>query len=1030
MLFFRFPGPCIYAGLIGLLLACARVHALPPHLNLDQLDHTQWTVRDGAPSGTGGLTQTADGYLWKGSHKGLYRFDGVQFERVRGAGGQQLLSDAVYAVWAPPEGGLWIGYTFGGVSLLKDGRLTHYFEAEGLPRASVSGFAKDGAGTLWVATTRGLFRFADGRWSAGGEAWNVPRQATWALQLDRQGVMWALMDGALMSLQPAAQRFELAARFEPDLAIDLVRSRDGDVWFAERQGPEIMVMRNFIAGRRMLTLDLRGHISADEHIKRAFLDRQGFLWLTTGSGVRRVHPASPGSDELRWDDPPSGKAVTLNSPGYLEIVEDREGNLWFSTDGGLEKLRAPMLAKAPLPAGRAMFPMAATVDGIWIGAGAEQQLFKVSRSEVLGVPGPRLPYSWVGFDNMYRDPQGELWIAAAETLWHLQNGSWQASKRPSEQRSPSNPLSIQTMTMDASGAMWVSVVRSGVYRVVGDVWTERGGYTELPQEAATVLTADDRGRVWFGYMGNRVSMLTGDRVRHLDATDGPSMGSVLAIATRGDRVWVGGERGLASFDGRALRALTGDIDFTMISGIAEMPNGDLWMNTADGAIHIVASELDRWRANHAYRVSCKLLDGLDGMPGTPVSLRPMPTIAVGHDGLVWFSTVTGVVWTDPTLRSSNAVIPPVHIKRLRADGVVHETAASGVPLRLPSRTRNLQISYTALSLTIPERVRFKYQLQGLDPTWQEAGTRREAFYNDLPPGDYRFRVIASNNDGLWNETGASLAFAIPPTFIQTRWFTALWVGASVALLFLGFAWWLRRAKRQLRLRFEERMTERERIARELHDTLLQGVQGLILQLQTVVDHGSMHDDARRSMTEALDRADALLVEGRDRVKDLRSASTAPASLRLALLEAAEQMAGGHQAKLRVLESGARRELHPMVREEAARIAIEAMFNSLRHAQAATIEIDVAYERRQLRINVRDDGQGMEETVLRGGREGHFGFMGMHERAKRIGGQISVWSRPGAGTEVSLTVPAGMAYVPRGSAWRTSKAVDQSPPYQG
>lgn len=1026
----RCPRPHIRVGLIFLLLVCARALALPPHLNLDQLDHTQWRVRDGAPSGTGGLTQTADGYLWKGSHKGLYRFDGVQFELVRGAGGQQLLSNSIYTVWAPPDGGLWIGYTYGGVSFMKDGRLTHYFEAEGLPRASVSNFAKDGVGTLWVATTRGLFRFVDGRWTAAGEAWNEPRQAAWTLQLDRQGVMWALMDGTLISLRPDAQRFEVAARFDPDLVIDLLRSRDGDVWLVERQNPQIVVMRNFVDGQPILTLDLRGHIGAEEAIKRAFLDRQGFWWLTTAAGVRRVHPSGPGSGELRWDDPPSGQAVTLTSPGYLEIVEDREGNLWFSTDAGLDKLRAPALAKVALPSGRAMYPMAAASDGIWIGAGAEQQLFKVSRSGVLGVPGPRLPYSWVAFDNFYRDPHGELWLGAAETLWHLKNGSWQASERTSEVRSPSSRLSIQSMTMDASGAMWVSITRSGVYRVVRDLWTDRGGYIELHQEPATVLTADDHGRVWFGYMGNRVSMLSGNRVRHFDATDGPPVGSVLAIAARGDHVWVGGERGLAGFDGQAFRALTGEIEFAMISGIAELSNGDLWMNTADGAIHIAASELDTWRANPAHRVRCKLLDGLDGMPASPVSLRPMPTIAVGHDGLVWFATVTGVVWTDPALTSSNTVIPPVHIKRLQADGVVYETDASGVSLRLLPRTRNLQISYTALSLTIPERVRFKYQLEGLDPAWREAGTRREAFYNDLPPGDYRFRVIATNNDGLWNETGASLSFVIPPTFIQTRWFTALWVGACLGTLFLGFAWWLRRSKRQLRLRLEERMTERERIARELHDTLLQGVQGLILQLQTVVDHGSMRDDARRSMSEALDRADALLVEGRDRVKDLRSASAAPSSLQLALLKAAEQMAGGDQAKLRVLEIGARRELHPMVREEAARIAIEAMFNSLRHAHAATIEVEVSYQRRQLRINVRDDGQGMEESVLRGGREGHFGFMGMHERARRIGGQISIWNRPGAGTEVSLTVPARTAYQSRRGAWRASKEVDQSPPYQG
>ena len=258
-------------------------------------------------------------------------------------------------------------------------------------------------------------------------------------------------------------------------------------------------------------------------------------------------------------------------------------------------------------------------------------------------------------------------------------------------------------------------------------------------------------------------------------------------------------------------------------------------------------------------------------------------------------------------------------------------------------------------------------------------------------------------------TGASLDIVIPPLFTQTRTFLALCVIAALALLWAAYVLRMKQVTARERSRLEERLRERERIARELHDTLLQGVQGLILRFHTVADQIPVHEKARASMEQALDRADSLLIEGRDRVKNLRGADT-PLSLQQAMLSAGEQMAADHSARLLVMERGTPRELHPVVWEEATRIGIEAMFNAFRHADATTIEVEISYERRQLRIGVRDDGRGMEESVVREGREGHFGFIGMRERAQRIRGKVSVWSRPGAGTEVSLVVPASMAYV--------------------
>src|SRR5688572_14278243 len=305
-------------------------------------------------------------------------------------------------------------------------------------------------------------------------------------------------------------------------------------------------------------------------------------------------------------------------------------------------------------------------------------------------------------------------------------------------------------------------------------------------------------------------------------------------------------------------------------------------------------------------------------------------------------------------------------------------------------------------------MRFRYRLVGYDTDWQDVGTRRQAFYSDLPPRDYVFQVTASNNDGVWNETGAAVSIVIPPTFTQTRAFLALCAIAAMVLLWGAYAARIRQVTARERSRLQERLSERERIARELHDTLLQGMQGLILKVHAAANT----PEPRQALNEALDRADALLAEGRDRVKDLRTSTTALVSLRQRLLEAVELVSEEGRAKLRVIEQGTPRDLYPSVREEVVSITSEAMTNALRHAAAATIEIEVSYERRCLRINVRDDGRGMEASIVQGGREGHFGLIGMQERTQRIRGQLNIWSRPGAGTEVSLTVPAGVAYVRR------------------
>jgi signal transduction histidine kinase len=401
-----------------------------------------------------------------------------------------------------------------------------------------------------------------------------------------------------------------------------------------------------------------------------------------------------------------------------------------------------------------------------------------------------------------------------------------------------------------------------------------------------------------------------------------------------------------------------------------------------------------------------LFDFLDGMPGTPNAIRPLPSIAAGTDGRLWFATTNGVVWIDPQHVKRNTLAPHVEVQSIVADGRRFQPS---LDLKLPIGVRDLQITYTALSLSIPERVRFRYQLGAGEP-WHDAGTRRTAYFTDLGPGDHSFRVIAANNDGVWNEAGAAIEFTIPPAFYQTRWFYALCVLACVGLLTLIYRVRMRQVAAQVRGRLEARLAERERIARELHDTLLQGMQGLIWRFQAATNRIPADEPARQLMEQSLDRADQLLGQSRDKVKDLRPEARDIVDLAQALATEGEQFAKLHTTKFKVSVQGTRRDLHPIVREEGFLVSREALSNAFRHAHAQSIEAEVTYGETALHVRIRDDGQGISAAVLDAGEKpGHFGLIGMRERAQKLGAHLEVWSKPGAGTEIDLRVPADVAY---------------------
>jgi signal transduction histidine kinase len=427
--------------------------------------------------------------------------------------------------------------------------------------------------------------------------------------------------------------------------------------------------------------------------------------------------------------------------------------------------------------------------------------------------------------------------------------------------------------------------------------------------------------------------------------------------------------------------------------------------------------------NSSYRVKYRIFDSFDGFSGKFSGTATNHREIQGTDGKLWFSASGSLSWIDPANILTNALPPTVSIRSVTANG---RQAGSVTNLALPQRTTELQIDYTALSLAVPEKVRFRYKLDGVNQDWQDAGTRREAFYTGLGPGKYHFRVMACNNDGVWNETGASLNFTIAPAWNQTIWFEFLIAVAALALVWTVYTLRLRQVTARIQERLGTRMEERERIARELHDTLLQSFQGLTLQFQRA--RNLLPDrttEAIQTLDTALNGAEEAIVEGRDAIHDLRSPITAAKALAEEIKRLGEELVPkGTNTKdpveFRLLVEGSARPMRPNLHIEVFRIAREALRNAFSHSQGNLIETELAYTEKLFRLRVRDDGKGINlDERARAERTGHWGLKGMRERTEHLGGELEVWSEPGAGTEIELRVPASIAYeTPRsqGSSW--------------
>ena len=671
----------------------------------------QLDLKDGAPSEIFAMAQTVDGYLWLGTTSGLVRFDGLHFTDYEPQPGQALPERNVSALLAMPDGGLWIGFGAGGASLLQRGQVANYNPRNGMPPGTVRAFARDRAGHVWAATLGGLARLEGSQWKVIGTDWNFSGGAT-AVYADRAGTLWVGTPDSVSFLPEGSKQFRKAAD-GLKYVTRFGEASDGTVWMAEMSRSVRPVP--FPADN-----DTTQYPEIREQSIAMLFDGQGSLWATTiGGGIHRM----PYPERSLWTA--SGKSISQDvftkkqglSSDYIEsIFEDSEGDVWIGTNAGLDRFRqSTVVSVAPTTPLTYMSLMPAERGTVWVGLG-NFHLWRIEDGRVSAdLPHelePLLPWA---SNCLYRDAEGSSWLADTHKLVRFTKGRVDQIDYPQGPAATVNDRAgvAIAMTAERPGRLWASILGNGVFRLDGRRWTNiesLGG----PKGVALSAFTDPGDRVWLGYGDRTLVMVDRERVRVLSAENGIKVGRVRCIHGRSLKVWIGGDTGVAMFDGSSFRPLlqSDGNTFQDVFGIVETAHDGLWFSSHNGIVHVPEKEVRLFQKTPGCRVSYQVLSLLDGLPLPLQKSSATPSVVESSDGLLWFATTQGVVWVDPKRIAQNAVPPPVSIEAVVANGKRYSPPAA---LALPAHTTNLDISYAGLSLSIPERVKFRYRLEGSDP---------------------------------------------------------------------------------------------------------------------------------------------------------------------------------------------------------------------------------------------------------------------------------------------------------------------------
>jgi ligand-binding sensor domain-containing protein/signal transduction histidine kinase len=933
-----------------------------------------WRTQDGLPqSRIQAITQTQDGYLWIGTSGGLVRFDGVRFVVFDRSNTAAFRDDSILSLCPARDGSLWIGAEGGGLLHYAGGSFRVFGRSEGLTNGFVRAIFEDSGNTLWVGADRGFFRLEGDRLVRLDGTSQIPFTAVTTIGEDRQGRIWLGASAGLLSVEAGSLTTHLSAGVR-----SILEMRDGAM-LAMTSG----ALRKWQDGR------LTPGPTAESRARVLYQDHEGSLWIgTAGEGLIRFRDGAGSAYQAPADLP----ANTI-----LSLFEDREQNLWIGTENGLVRF---------------------------------SRKFVTTLTGKDGLAGDNV-------STIYQDRHGTLWIATGTGQLHqMKDGRLSTFRFPSS----AGNVTARMVIEDRDGVFWIGTAGQGIIR-----WSDGRARIfntadGLRNGSIRAFHQDRRGNLWVA-TGSGLSRWNGDGFETYYIEDGLAYGSVRAIAEdRGGDLWIGTDGGLSHMRdgkfvhdsmlaelgserilaihedsrgalwlgtrGRGLFRIEGGklTNFTTRDGLPsnniyqllEDATGSLWMSSPAGVFFLSRKELDDRAAGKTGSFAVIAYGAADGMESSEMSGGFQPAGCWSTGGYLWFPSINGAVRIDPKqARASHP--PPVVVEELIAD---ERRIPASDAIRIPPGQGKLEIHYTAFNLLSPEQIRFKYRLEGFEDSWTETSTRRVAYYTSLPPGRYCFRVIASDVAAPQNTSEASLSFVWAPHFYQAGWFYGLYAilaGGSVWAAFRLYA-------RQTRTRYALLLAERTRLAREMHDTVIQGCVGISTLLEAASGSAPSNLDMMR---ELLDRARAqvklTLDEARQAVWDLRQGSLGGGVVGT-LSEFTQQLSLEKNIPVETEITGAPSPLDAGTDRALLLVAREAVRNAVAHGHPRRIGIRLCFETAGIRMEVSDDGCGFATPPDITGASGHYGLVGMRERVEQLGGAFDLVSSPGQGTRVIARLP--------------------------
>ena len=998
---------------LGLLLSCgARALALDPSLAISQYAHTAWTARDGFAKGPiQSIAQTSDGYLWLGTEFGLLRFDGVRAVPWQPPAGEHLPGHVVKKLLVSRDGTLWIG-TGTGLAGWKDGKLTHYPEMAGW---IVNALVEDHEGTVWAG---GFGNPEHGRLcaiKAGRAQCSDPGEGVQSICEDSKNTLWVSTFNGLWRWKPQTEFFPTG----PTVTSALIEDSDGGLLFGRANG-----IQRFVNGKNEASaVGMQPRLSG---VKSFLRDHDGILWVGTFGGLAHLHRGR--ADVFSQVDGLSANVVN-------SVFEDREGSIWVATEGGLDRFRdfavPTFSAKEGFPAGLYGSILAAKDGSLWFSTSDKLTEWKnpemrdynrrdpANNVGALTIVREIHDSGWAQVRGLYQDSRGRLWVTVLGGFGYMNDDKFVLVKAVSGETSGS-------IAEGAEGDLWFSF-NDALFRLVDGNRVERipWGTLGIKDVGGRIAVDPLQGGLWVGFsLGGIAYLRRGHIERSYTTADGLGEGRISHLrVNREGALWASTEGGLSLIkDGHvATLSAKNGLPCDAVHWSEEDAEHSVWLYLECGLVRISPSEISAWIADPSRTVRLTFLDGSDGVAAKSVIFgAPGSPVTKSLDGKLWFTFANGISVIDPRHLAVNRLPPPVHIEQVIADGKTYwqnlsGDASSSHP-RLPPLVRDLQIDYTALSFVAPEKVRFRYTLEGLDSDWQDAGNRRQAFYNNLPPRKYRFRVTACNNSGVWNEQGATLDFAIAPAYWQTNWFRALCVLTFAAMLWTIYQLRVRALKRrqavlerhQVEIRaLNEQMikaqeAERMRISGELHDGVLQQITSATLRLGKVRRQVPPDSEATATVDGLQQQLIKVGTDIRQLSHELHPSLLQEAGLPAALRAYCEEFSKVRDIAVSCETDESVQELSPGTALGLYRIAQEALGNASKYSEASKVELRLTRAEGRVHLSVSDDGVGCTPRQVE--KSGGLGLINMRERVLQLNGTFDFDSEPGRGATVRVSVP--------------------------